>query len=244
MHSRSLAPPHSVTGSEATPLVPQRIFVDATYTLCSGKNSGIERVVRSIIRESRLLSTELVPQIVIAHGGQFYALDQQQLARLAKPAKFQGNILSQMPKVYRKIASCLCKMIPLRTLRKWVMPEAGHLGIFKLPHAYYESYSRGLAVRTAQLVVPTSNDLFLLPDAYWARRGIWSAVRKSQRRRGNDREPALRFNSNYPPAIRKPSPFRSVQSISASTGYPVRSYRGNLGNSSRTNERVFANPLR
>ncbi len=48
--------PHSAIDTEESALGPTRIFVDATYTLCSGKNSGIERVVRSIIRESSQLS--------------------------------------------------------------------------------------------------------------------------------------------------------------------------------------------
>ncbi len=162
------------------PQVPKRIFVDATYTLCSGKNSGIERVVRSIIRESRQLSTELIPQLVIAHEGQFYSLSEKQLNRLAKPAGVQGNVQSRLPKIYRKLASMVCKAIPSRTLRKWILPEAGHLGMFKVPHTLYEYYSRSIAVRSAKQITPTENDLFLLPDAYWARRGIWPAVEQAK----------------------------------------------------------------
>ncbi len=166
----------SAIDTEESALGPRRIFVDATYTLCSGKNSGIERVVRSIIRESSQLSPELVPQLVIAHDGQFFALNQQQVARLAKPANVHGNVQSRLPTLYRKFATLMCHLIPFRTTRKWLLPDAGHLGIFKIPHTLYEYYSRQLAVRSAERVVPTENDLFLMPDAYWARRGIWPAV--------------------------------------------------------------------
>ncbi len=33
-----------------------------------------------------------------------------------------------------------------------------------------------MAVRGAQPIEPTSDDLFLLPDAYWPKRGVWQAV--------------------------------------------------------------------
>jgi O-antigen biosynthesis alpha-1,2-rhamnosyltransferase len=161
-------------------LVPRRIFIDASYTLCSGKNSGIERVVRSIIRESSQNSSSLLPQLVVVHEGEFFAIDEQQVAALAKPAKFQRNVLGTLPKLYQKAARLLCQVLPLRVLRKWLLPEAGHLGIFKVPHSIYERYSRKAAVRKSQRVEPADGDLFLLPDAYWVQRGIWSAVENAK----------------------------------------------------------------
>lgn len=61
----------------------QRIFIDATYTLASGKNSGIERVMRSLLRESeQFAGTGVIPQpqSIVSIDGKFYAPDAQQLA--------------------------------------------------------------------------------------------------------------------------------------------------------------------
>lgn len=155
---------------------PVRIFVDATYTLCSGKNSGIERVVRSIIRESTQCKLGYTPQVVISHNGRFYPITDRQVAELAKPAKMQNNVRSKLPQAYERAAKALCKVIPSRLLRKWILPEAGHLGMFKVPHTLYEKFSRYKAVQNAKPIEPSEGDLFLLPDAYWPRRNVWAAV--------------------------------------------------------------------
>ncbi len=155
---------------------PVRIFVDATYTLCSGKSSGIERVVRSIIRESTQCKLGFSPEVVISHDGRFYPIGDRQVAQLAKPAGMQSNVRSKLPLIYEMFAKALCTVAPLRCLRKWLLPEAGHLGLFKVPHTLYEKFSRLMVVRNSRPIEPTSGDLFLLPDAYWPRRGVWAAV--------------------------------------------------------------------
>lgn len=155
---------------------PVRIFVDATYTLCSGKSSGIERVVRSIIRESTQCKLGFSPQVVISHDGRFYPISDRQVAQLAKPARMQSNVRTKLPRLYEVIAKAICKAVPSRSLRKWLLPEAGHLGIFKVPHTIYEKLSRIRAVKNSKPIEPTPGDLFLLPDAYWPRRGVWAAV--------------------------------------------------------------------
>ncbi len=83
---------------------------------------------------------------------------------------------SKLPHLYEKVAKALCKVIPSRNLRKWILPEAGHLGMFKVPHTLYEKFSRVMAVRGAKPIEPTAEDLFLMPDAYWPKRGVWAAV--------------------------------------------------------------------
>ncbi len=181
---------HSVVSSSNSPstnnstneLRPVRIFVDATYTLCSGKSSGIERVVRSIIRESTQCKLGFVPQVVISHDGRFYPISDRQVAQLAKPARMQSNVRSKLPQVYEKLAKALCKVIPSRNLRKWLLPEAGHLGMFKVPHTLYEKFSRKMVVKNSKPIEPTDGDLFLLPDAYWPRRGVWAAVDHARER--------------------------------------------------------------
>lgn len=155
---------------------PRRIFIDASYTLFSGKSSGIERVVRSIIRESSLFESGLRPQVVFSHRGKFYPVNEQQMFELGKPARMQASLLSQMPKTYRNLATVLCDYLPSRNLRRWLLPEVGHLGLFKVPHTLYEEYTRARVISASDPIVPDAGDLFLLPDAYWTKRHVWDAV--------------------------------------------------------------------
>lgn len=160
----------------------QRIFIDATYTLASGKNSGIERVVRSLLRESgQLAGTGVIPQpqSTVSIDGKFYAPNAQQLALFSKPAAMHANVLSGMPWIYRAAARVVCAAIPSRRLRKWALPQAGHLGLFKLPHNWYEERVRRQIVRQCMPLEFRNGDLVLLPDAYWVNRlrsSVWTAA--------------------------------------------------------------------
>ncbi len=160
----------------------QRIFIDATYTLASGKNSGIERVVRSLLRESGQLADVGVipqPQSIVSIEGKFYAPNSQQLALFSKPAAMHANVLSRMPWIYRATAQAVCAAIPSRKLRKWVLPQAGHLGWFKLPHNWYEERVRQQITQQCTPLEFCSGDLVLLPDAYWVNRlrsSVWTAA--------------------------------------------------------------------
>ena len=142
----------------------ERIFIDATYTLASGKNSGIERVVRSLLRESGKLAEEgqiPQPQSVVSIEGKFYAPNPQQLSMFSQPAAMHANVLSQMPRWYRALAGLVCRVIPSAKLRKWALPQAGHLGMFKLPHNMYESRVRRRIASQCQPLQFRPNDLIL-----------------------------------------------------------------------------------
>ncbi len=160
----------------------QRIFIDATYALASGKNSGIERVVRSLLRESGQLGGMGAipqPQSIVSINGKFYAPNAQQLALFSKPASMHANVLSCMPRIYRDAARVVCAAIPSRRLRKWALPQAGHLGMFKLPHNWYEERVRRQITRQCAPLEFRSGDLVLLPDAYWVNRlrsSVWTAA--------------------------------------------------------------------
>lgn len=160
----------------------ERIFIDATYTLASGKNSGIERVVRSIWRESNELAKGghlPTPRQVVSIDGKFYAPDEEQLALFRRPADMHANVLSMMPWLYRKLAQIACRSTGSSRLRKWMMPQAGHLGWFKVPHNLYETSVRRQITRNCQPVQFCSRDLVLLPDAYWVNRlrgSVWPAT--------------------------------------------------------------------
>jgi O-antigen biosynthesis alpha-1,2-rhamnosyltransferase len=158
---------------------PQRIFLDATYTLCSGKNSGVERVVRKLIAASGDVarSSHWPPaETVIAHAGQFFRVGSEHLPQLQRSAQLQQNVLECLPRGYRHAARGLCHTTGSKKLRRWLLPEAGHLGLFKVPHSLFEAYSRGWIARHSQPVAPQSGDWFVLPDAYWARMQVWPAA--------------------------------------------------------------------
>lgn len=158
---------------------PQRIFVDATYTLCSGKNSGIERVVRKLIAASGDANRAAgwpAAETVIAHAGRFYRIGTEQFRQLQRSAHLQQNVLEHLPKSYRQAARRLCRTTGSKKLRRWLLPEAGHLGLFKVPHSVYEAYTRGWITRHSEPVSPQPGDWFLLPDAYWARMQVWPAA--------------------------------------------------------------------
>jgi alpha-1,2-rhamnosyltransferase len=159
--------------------MPKRVFFDATHTLLSGKNSGIERLVRSLLREFDPLkpgSKDETRQLVFAHSGKFYPVDQEAFGRLRRVAAWREDVVGCLPATYAKIAKSLCKFLPSQTLKKLLLPSTGHLGIFKLLQNYREARCLRRIKQTAQPIVGTSDDLFLCPDAYWPRNTFWEAA--------------------------------------------------------------------
>ena len=161
-------------------LLPRRMFIDGTHTFCSGKNSGIERVVRSIVRESAKTVVGQEIAVVIAHDDRFFSLDSVHIKRLTKSAAFQRNAVALMPAPYRWFASLVCWLLPLLSVRRCLLPDAGHLGIFKIAHTIYEKYARQAVTNTAPEVRFCEGDLLLLPDAYWAKMRIWPVVEQAR----------------------------------------------------------------
>ncbi len=162
---------------------PQRIFLDATYTLCSGKSSGVERVVRKLMAasgDSERTAGWPTAETVIAHAGHFYRIGTEQLRYLQRSAQLQRNVLECLPSGYRHAASGLCQTTGSKKLRRWLLPEAGHLGLFKVPHSLYEAHTRRWIARHSQPVDPQLGDWFVLPDAYWARMQVWPAAERAR----------------------------------------------------------------
>jgi len=158
---------------------PHRLFVDASHTASSGKNSGIERVVRNILSEcGRWCGGEGLPspQMVTHLDDQFRQIDSGVATQFSRLAALESNIYHVLPKWYGTLATWLRKHSRSQRLRRWFAPQPGHLGAFKLVHsAYASSIRRGLPTR-ALAITPNENDLFILPDAYWTKRGVWRAA--------------------------------------------------------------------
>lgn len=165
---------------------PERIFFDATYTLCSGKSSGIERVVRNLLSEMERLGAaghNPTPTLVVSHGGAFYEVDDACRQVFAQTAALQANALHAMPAIYQRSTQAVCQAIPSRTLKKWLRPQPGHLGMFKVLHSLRETQAFKRISEKCTPIQPRPGDLLVLPDAYWVNRlrsTVWPAVREAR----------------------------------------------------------------
>ena len=163
--------------------LPTRIFVDASHTCASGKNSGIERVVRSILSECSQWCEQdglPAPTLVTHFKKNFYSIDANLQKWFSHVALLESNLRGKLPFLYLRTANRLCKWSGSSKVRKWLLPEAGHLGAFKLPHNLYDSMLRRTLPWSSKPVAPGKDDLFLLPDAYWTRRGVWQAAAEAR----------------------------------------------------------------
>jgi glycosyltransferase involved in cell wall biosynthesis len=164
--------------------MPKRVFFDATHTLLSGKNSGIERLVRSLLNEFESISLEsrsepgsvATKQVVFTYLGQFYPVDQRIFDDLRKVAAWREDVLGCLPKFYTKVARVACRLLPSATFKKLLLPSSGHLGIFKLLQNYREARCLAKIQKTTAPIIPTRDDLFLCPDAYWPKNSFWEAA--------------------------------------------------------------------
>lgn len=161
---------------------PKRIFIDASFTLGSGKSSGVERVVRNLSKQCRSFSDEgLLPECrsIVSHREKFYLADESVAQHYRSCASMHRDVVTCMPRPYRTIANAICAAIPSRTIRKWLLPESGHLGAFKLAHLMRERLMHRHVASSAEVITPQPGDLFVLPDAYWVNRlrsTVWPAA--------------------------------------------------------------------
>lgn len=161
--------------------VPNRIFVDASHTFKSGLNTGVQRVVRNACTlAGDSTECQSVNTVVLASGHFSLADLRAETEARRSLHEIRRDVLAHMPETYKSISRCICKLLPFPTLRRWLLPEAGHHGMFKIPLKAYEKWlSRRDARKTVQ---PGAGDLLILPDAYWARSEIWPAVKEAKSR--------------------------------------------------------------
>jgi glycosyltransferase involved in cell wall biosynthesis len=166
--------------------------MDATFTVASGKNSGIERVVCSIFRESTALATaengstaaSPAPTMVITHAGRFYEVDAQYVADCRRLGTMHSNVLASTSQRYQRLAKRICQWAGSSLLRRWLLPTSGHLGIFKLSHTWQSKRASHALARRQRPIEFQPDDLVLLPDAYWINRlrhSVWPAAALARR---------------------------------------------------------------
>lgn len=149
-----------------------RMFVDASHTLRSGRTTGVQRVVRNICQ---LLPSTTEAHVVSVRGRKFNIVPGG-----CSPDGSGTDLLDQLPKSYKYLAGLLAERVRSRNLRRWLLPQPGHEGIFRLPLSIARSL-RNTWFSSSHTAIG-SGDLLLLPDAYWAKNEIWGAVKLARQR--------------------------------------------------------------
>jgi O-antigen biosynthesis alpha-1,2-rhamnosyltransferase len=162
-------------------LRPKRILIDASHTIPSGLNTGVQRVVRNTYENIPLVEPEIECKPVVVNGGSFHALRQLKSSRFRERLLgFESNILAHMPASYRLGARGLCRVVPSRKLKSWLLPMPGHKGIFKIPLRVCKRVF--LRPETMPVTELGAGDLLVLPDAYWVKKDIWPVVAAAKQR--------------------------------------------------------------
>jgi alpha-1,2-rhamnosyltransferase len=155
------------------------ITIDASHTYGSGKNTGIERVVRNLCRElPGVLEQRGYPQLQIAthFQGRFLQIDPGLEKSLQFLARWERNAGEFVPGWVQAFPKWIAGASGSTKLRKWMEPRPSHLGIYKLPHHMARWSSLTRKVFEGNSLESTADRVLILPDAYWTRRDIWKTV--------------------------------------------------------------------
>lgn len=165
-------------------VLPGRLLIDATYTLGSSRRSGIERVVHNLVDHGLALAggSQVPAAALMNMHGQFYEMGAEQQSHLDRLLNTQSDILASMPKLYQRMVTSLLSGTTSSKLKNWLLPEPGHMGMFKLPYRYWYRASMQRICKSAKPILPGHGDLLVLPDAYWARKEIWPGVEAARQR--------------------------------------------------------------
>jgi len=161
------------------PMTQPTITIDASHTYGSGKNTGIERVVRNLCRElpDALAQRGLQPPKITTHfQGHFLQIDSDLLQRLQLLADWEKNTSEFVPQWLQTVPNWIARTSGSAKIRKWLEPSPSHLGIYKVPHHLTRWNSLARSTRQGNSIAPAPNQILILPDAYWTRRDIWKTV--------------------------------------------------------------------
>jgi glycosyltransferase involved in cell wall biosynthesis len=155
-----------------------RITIDASHTARSGKNTGIERVVRNLCRNIQAVASGrgLAESQIATHiNGHFFPLDSVQRTGFNRLARWEADAQSFVPKWLQALPLCIADRWPTEKLKRWACPSPSHLGGYKIPHMIYSrAISLGRYIRGGALI-PNAGELLILPD-YWNTPEIWQTI--------------------------------------------------------------------
>lgn len=161
--------------------LPRRVFIDASHTFGSGRNTGVQRVVRNICRYLPAIAGEHSTAVVVQTARGFVKLTPDEVsASCAQANAVKSNIATVLPPAYIRWVNRLCRIPGLRALRPALLPPAGKLGAFQLPVKILERARQFKRSRRTPVTFRTG-DLLLLPDAYWAKSEVWMSAAHAKR---------------------------------------------------------------
>jgi alpha-1,2-rhamnosyltransferase len=162
-------------------MLPLRITLDASHTACSGKNTGIERVVRnlsqqfaSVAREQGIHQTTIATHI----GDDFFPVDERQRRAMGTLSRWEANAVNFVPPWIQAGPQFFARTLGTRNTKKWMEPAPSHLGIYKSAHHAYKMATQASRWLRGGALVPSERDVLILPDAYWTKKDIWEAVKR------------------------------------------------------------------
>jgi glycosyltransferase involved in cell wall biosynthesis len=156
-----------------------QLIIDGSHTLGSGKNTGIERVVRNLCRELRSeVEVRGLPNLeVVTHfQHRFLPMDRRLEVDLGRMSSWESNASRFVPGWIQAGPRWISRLSGSRKCKKWMEPAPSHLGIYKVPHHLYRLSSLAGRILRGGMLKPNPSQILLLPDAYWTRRDIWETV--------------------------------------------------------------------
>lgn len=151
-----------------------RIFIDCTDTFHSGRNTGIQRVVRNFVRHAMALGDEtgVACQPVIFRKGYIFPVEKKEVLRVHKPRR---SLRDRLDASYLASARLIAALLPYPPLQKFLLAHRSHFGLAWFLYAPIRlmSWLRGLfnrddTVQSGLSSTLTEGDILFLPDASWS----------------------------------------------------------------------------
>lgn len=168
------------------------IFVEATHTAKTSLNTGLQRVVRNVIRNldavarARGADIEIVTfeQGVFTRTGSSEFLngltaDREEVVRNGTVcAKLESVLCKLFYNTYRGFLRVLSFLLPSKAARKFVRARADRVGLTWYLLAPWRRF------RERSNKLPAQNNVLLLIDATWGIEGFWQPVEAFKKRGG------------------------------------------------------------
>jgi len=162
-----------------------RILLDLSHTYFSHYRTGIQRVVRSLLAEIPRVTDELGIEFaaIVLKDNEFVYVDSLERDETVAPSAPLLDVLEKCPKWYRPMATTACSIVRSNVLKRWLLPEPGHQGIFKHVRKFQKANStpeKATSNLNPIRVEFTPNDFIVMPDGYWVMMHIWEAVARAK----------------------------------------------------------------
>ena len=156
----------------------KRILLECTHTHDTDMNTGIQRVVRNIIKQSKQVGRELnvkcLPVIVV--GNRFLAVDRTKTNR-----SFRAVAIDFLKKTHRQLDIIISKIIPFPAVRRFLFPLFLQTALAKLPVASINVMSLVIVSMKYrwEKIAFKKGDVLLLMDSSWSY-PIWPTVKRAK----------------------------------------------------------------